>query len=172
MYSGLATYHPALKFRKDDKPIESYAYPCTAVGTVVLVFRMLLCSYVVESSTDENRYEATGEWKTRIVWLQQTKTVSDQVFESCMVYAKDDRQTITTSRRMERSSKTDAAGAEPSRRPTDIDDPSAFLQLLTIFGTAVALCGFVLQFVGLRGMHWSASVAQLGAVLVMVGVKA
>ena len=65
---------------------------------------------------------------------------------------------------MQRSSKTDAAGA----RSADIDDPSAFLQLIT----TVALCGFVLQFVGLRGMHWSASVAQLGAVLVMVGVKA
>jgi len=91
MYSGLATYHPTLKFRKDDKPIENDAYPCTAVGTIVLVFGMLLCSYVVESSTDENRYEATDEWKTRIVWLQQTKTVSDKVFKSCMVYANDDR---------------------------------------------------------------------------------
>lgn len=172
MYSGLATYHPALKFRKDDKPVQDYAYPCTAVGTVVLVFGMLLCSYVVESSTDEKRYQATDDWKTRIVWLQQTKTVSDQVFESCMVYAKDDRQIITTSRRMKPRKDANSTDKNEDVHSVGYDDPSASLQLVTISGTAVALCGFVLQFVGLRGMHWSASVAQLGAVIVMVAVKA
>ncbi|KAM0368804.1 hypothetical protein ACHAPK_006464 [Fusarium culmorum] len=69
-YSGFATYHPALKFQKDDKPIESYAYPCTAVGTLILVFGMLLCGHVVESSTDEKRYKAAKGWNARIVWLQ------------------------------------------------------------------------------------------------------
>ncbi|PNP60634.1 hypothetical protein FNYG_14637 [Fusarium nygamai] len=36
----------------------------------------------------------------------------------------------------------------------------------------VSLCGFVVQFIGLRGMHWSASIAQLGAVLVMTSLRA
>jgi ankyrin repeat protein len=133
---------------------------------------MLLCSYVVESSTDEKRYQATNDWNTRIVWLQQTKTVSDQVFESCMVYAKDDRQIITTSRRMKRRNDANPTDKNEDAHSAGYNDPSAFLQLVTISGTAVALCGFVLQFVGLRGMHWSASVAQLGAVIVMVTVKA
>jgi ankyrin repeat protein len=219
LYSGLATYHRALSFQKDGRPIEEYAYPCTAVGTLVLVAGMFLCSWVVESSTDEKRYEAIGDWQTRIVWLQQTKTVSDQVFKSCMVYAKDDQKTITTSRRAQKKKKTGSKTTDPSARlshnddpsaalqlkkkfraiaafggsvlqsvglrsNTDSknknadahlagnDDPSAALQLKTMVGAIVALGGFVLQFVGLRGMHWSASVAQLGAVIVMVGVKA
>jgi hypothetical protein len=205
LYSGLATYHRALSLQKDGKPIAGYAYPCTAGGTLVLVAGMFLCSWVVESSTIENRYEAghkAGEgWKTRIVWLQQTKTVSDQVFESCMVYAKDDRQTITTSRRIQRCDKDDSTGLQlkvmvrtiiarcrsvlPFAGPSTLDaskrlgdksdtsdESSVGLELKTIFGTIIALCGFVLQFAGLRGMHWSASVAQLGAVVVMVGVKA
>ncbi|RYP71470.1 hypothetical protein DL769_004695 [Monosporascus sp. CRB-8-3] len=44
--------------------------------------------------------------------------------------------------------------------------------LKTIVGTVVNLCGFVVQFIGLRGMHWSASIAQLGAALVMTGLRA
>lgn len=170
-YSWFATYHSSLKLLKDDKPIERYAYPCTAIGTLVLVSGMFLCSYVVESSTVEKRYEATEEWKTRIVWLQQAKTVSDQFFDSCMVYSKDDRRTITTSRRIQRKSKSRSTGSDNGASLADNDEPSAILQLVTISGTAVALCGFILQFVGLRGMHWSASIAQLGAVLVMVGVR-
>jgi hypothetical protein len=133
---------------------------------------MFLCSWVVESSTTEKRYGASNGWKIRIVWLQQTKTVSDQVFESCMVYAKDDRQTITTSRRIQKNNKTGSKATDSSARLGDNDDSSAALQLKTMFGAIVALGGFVLQFVGLRGMNWSASVAQLGAVIVMVGVKA
>ncbi|OBS25934.1 hypothetical protein FPOA_06467 [Fusarium poae] len=170
-YSGFATYHPVLKFQKDDKPIESYAYPCTAIGTLVLVLGMLLCGHVVESSTDEKRYEAVAGWRARMVWLQQTKTVSDQVFNSYMVYPKDDRQTITTSRRSNKHGKDRSTTHTGSNSAGD-DDPSTFLNVITVTGTAITLCGFVLQFVGLRGMHWSASIAQLGAVLVMVGVKA
>ena len=133
---------------------------------------MLLCSYVVESSTCERRYQATDGWKTRIIWLQQAKTISDQIFESCMFYAKDDLQTFITSRRGPGLHKSASTAIEGSSGAPDPHGPSAFLQLVTMSGTAVALCGFVLQFIGLRGMHWSASVAQLGAVLVMVVVKA
>ncbi|KIL92302.1 hypothetical protein FAVG1_04711 [Fusarium avenaceum] len=172
IYSGLATYHPALQLKKDDKPIEAYAYPCTAVGTLVLVLGMLLCGHVVESSTDEKRYEPAKEWKARMIWLQQTKTVSDQVFDSHMVYAQDDRETIITSRRSERHVKRQSTAGTTNERSAEDDDPSATLKFITVCGTAVAMCGFVVQFVGLRGMHWSASIAQLGAVLVMVCVKA
>ncbi|CAG1996036.1 unnamed protein product [Fusarium graminearum] len=171
-YSGFATYHPALKFQKDKKPIESYAYPCTAISTLVLVLGMMLCGHVVESSTDEKRYQAVAGWKTRMVWLQQTKTVSDQVFNSHMMYAKDDRQTITTSRRSNRHGKDKSNTTRTGSTAPGGDDPSTFLNVVTITGTGITLCGVVIQFFGLRGMHWSASIAQLGAILVMVCVKA
>ncbi|KAK1770501.1 ankyrin repeat-containing domain protein [Phialemonium atrogriseum] len=87
LYCGFATYYPTVKFKKDGRPIASYAFPCTAVGTLVLV-------------------------------------------------------------------------------------AATVLGIKAVLGTMVSLCGFVVQFVGLRGMHWSASVVQLGAVLVMSVLRA
>ena len=45
-------------------------------------------------------------------------------------------------------------------------------ELLAIIGTLVSLCGFVVQFVGLRAMHCSATIAQLCATLVMTILRA
>jgi hypothetical protein len=42
----------------------------------------------------------------------------------------------------------------------------------TFGGTALGVCGFVMQFTRLRGMHWSASVAQLGAIILMTVLRA
>lgn len=36
----------------------------------------------------------------------------------------------------------------------------------------VSICGYIVQFIGLRGMHWSASIAQLGATAVMTIFRA
>jgi ankyrin repeat protein len=43
---------------------------------------------------------------------------------------------------------------------------------ITVAGVFVSVCGFVVQFTGLRGMHWSASIAQLGAIIVMTALRA
>lgn len=40
-----------------------------------------------------------------------------------------------------------------------------------ILGTIICLSGFVIQFVGLRSMHWSASIAQLVAVFAMTVLR-
>ncbi|KAF1950249.1 hypothetical protein CC80DRAFT_520047 [Byssothecium circinans] len=154
-YSGFATYYPTLKFQNDNRPIARYAFPCTAVGTLVLVAGILVCAHVVESSTKEKRYQAREGKRTRLVWLQQTKTVNDQVFESFAIFSDDDRTVITT-----------------SRRATNKQGHATVLAFKTVLGTMVGLCGFIVQFIGLRGMHWSVSVAQLGAVLVMASVRA
>jgi len=96
IYSGFATYYSTLKFPKDGHRVARYAFPCTAVGTLILVLGMLFCAHVVESSTKEARYQA-GEGKSaRLVWLQQTKTVNDQVFNSYAIFAENDRTFITT----------------------------------------------------------------------------
>ncbi|KAM6513874.1 hypothetical protein FALCPG4_015075 [Fusarium falciforme] len=156
VYSGFATNYSTLKIKlkKDDNFIESYAYPCMAVGTLLLVSGMILCAHVVESSTDEERYQINKACRGRLVWLQQQKTVSDQVFKSSALYPKDDRHVITVSTR------------------TQQEGHQAILNLKTLLGTGIGLCGFVVQFVGLRGLHWSVSVAQLVAVLIMATLRA
>ncbi|KJK92519.1 hypothetical protein H633G_03561 [Metarhizium anisopliae BRIP 53284] len=153
-YFGFATYHPALKFTKGDDAVANYAFPCTATGTITLVAGLLLCAHVVESSTEEKRYQPSKETKARLVWLKQAQTVGDQSFQSFALSAGDNQTLITTSRRVNKKSQ------------------AIHLELKTIVGTAVSLCGFVVQFIGFRGMHWSASVAQLGAVIAMAALRA
>lgn len=149
IYSGFATYYYTLKFPKDEQPVAGYAFPCTAAGTLILVVGMLLCAYIVESSTEEHRYRPGEGRKARLVWLQQTKTVSDQVFISFAVIAANERKLIMTSQRLDKKS----------------------LKLTTMLGTMVSLYGLFLQFIGLRGMHWSASATQLGAVILMTSLR-
>ncbi|KAF0322511.1 ankyrin repeat protein [Colletotrichum asianum] len=158
LYSGFATYYPTLKFQKDGSSIASYAYPCAATGTLVLVVGMMICAHVVESSTEEERFHPREQnMRVRMVWLQQNKTVSDQVFGSFAIYAKNDQPFITTSRRP---------------RHKSVGQSRSTSQEETVLGTMITMTGFILQFVGLRGLHWSASIAQLGAVFLMVCLKA
>ncbi|CAH0036540.1 unnamed protein product [Clonostachys rhizophaga] len=151
-YWAFASYHPTLHYPKDGKNVADYAYPCAAAGTLTLVVGMMLCSHVVESRTTEKRYVPRGKaHDIYFCWLQQEKFVNDQSFNSHIIYCKKKNKYIVLSRR---------------------DSEGGRLKTLTIFSTIIALSGFVVQFVGLRGLHWSASVTQLGIVLFMLACKA
>jgi hypothetical protein len=47
-----------------------------------------------------------------------------------------------------------------------------FQMFFTICAIALCFAGFVCQFVGLRALHWSATIIQLGVTLFMTGVRA
>ncbi|ETS83858.1 hypothetical protein PFICI_05734 [Pestalotiopsis fici W106-1] len=195
IFSGCAVYHPTLEVRlqKDGNPVARYAFPCNAIGTVLLVVGMLLCAHVVESSTSEKTFRPSNNLKAQLVWLQQKKTVNDQVFDSFAIYAKTKRASITTSRRWSEDKTTQdqsdklsvgvldqqppsqppASTATSSPDVTRLPHPQGdVLEMKTILGTTIGLCGFIVQFVGLRGLHWSASIVQLGVVLLMTGLRA
>jgi ankyrin repeat protein len=155
LYSGLATYYPKLMFLKDGAPVANYAFPCTAAGTLLLVGGLLICSHVVESSTEEDRYIVKPGFQARTLWLQKAATVNDQFFDSAAIFSSrkpnpDSPVLITISRRLP---------PEKLRQK--------HMKIKSVIGTIVSLCGFFVQFIGLRVMHWSASIAQLGATLVM-----
>lgn len=150
IYSGFITYYSTWKFQKDNEAVQAHAFPCTTIGTLLLVSGLILCSHVVESSTVEAQYRPNG-MEARLVWLQKHGVVSDQAFGSFAIFAKEAKSTIITSRRAE---------ADPVR------------EIKAVLGTLVTLCGYVIQFVGLRGMHWSATVAQLGATFAMAVLRA
>jgi ankyrin repeat protein len=157
IFSGCATYHPDLRSRwlKDDNPAADYAFACNAGGTLLLVAGMLICAHVVEGSTSETRYRPV-EGEARVVWLQKSGTVNDQAFESFAIFPRQPLTLITTSQRW------DAGG---SQQPI-------LGETIAVIGTTVGLCGFVAQFVGLRGLHWSSSIAQLIAIGFMVVLRA
>ena len=152
VFSGFITYYHTLtsSFKNDGQPAIYYAYPCTVVGTALLVSGLLICSHVVESSTYENKYRPNG-LEARLLYLQKSGTVSDQSFGSFAIFAKEPKSVITTSRR---------------------ETVGPVLETKTVLGLVISLSGFVIQFVGLRSMHWSATVVQLGVTVTMTTLRA
>jgi hypothetical protein len=97
VFRGFSTYHPKFsqRFLKDGRPVEAYAFPIKALGTIILMIGMLICLTVVEQSTEKAEYllskpgDETGEQpRLRLFWLQRADTVSDQTFDSFVMFGK------------------------------------------------------------------------------------
>ncbi|KAH7460498.1 hypothetical protein FOMA001_g19467 [Fusarium oxysporum f. sp. matthiolae] len=172
-YYACSTYYPPLRFyllNKDDV-IENHAFPCTAAGTTLIVAGMLICSLIVEKSTSEKRYLPISKTtEARVVWLQRSGTVNDQAFESFAIYPESPQAVITTSRR---ASRTRSQGREASSDKSWRERVSGweFNEVLTLIGMFFSMSGFIVQFVGLRAMHWTASVTLLGATILMACLR-
>ncbi|KAI6755630.1 hypothetical protein HG531_004736 [Fusarium graminearum] len=99
------------------------------------------------------------------------QTVSDQVFESFALYPEKCPRVITVSRR-----DGDTGSPKTPRSGTASQQSSKLKQIestnLSVAATVICLAGFFIQFVGLRAMHWSASVGQLIAVIIMTMIRA
>ncbi|KAK3358060.1 hypothetical protein B0T25DRAFT_517382 [Lasiosphaeria hispida] len=165
IYAGFATRR--LQLLKDGNPVADYAFPCTASGTLLLAVGTLLCAHVVESATLEKRYCPAAEREAQVIWLQRSGTVNDQVFKPFAIFPRNAQALITTSHRVSRGRSRDGE--------TDTAAPgigAKFQESITTAGVLLSICGFVVQFTGLRGMHWSASVAQLGAIIIMTTLRA
>ena len=191
VFCAFSVYQPTFKkgFPKDRKPVPFYAFPLMATGTVVLAIGMVICSYIVEASTEEKVYSVPGtgsassgsrpsDLKVRILWLQKSHVVSDQKFDSHVVFGPKesgprDGAGILTSRR---NTSTESPSSSQRSDPLNAKKPwlvwarkiaSTRTEFFTILGVFFGLSGFVLQFQGLRGMNWSASIAQLVCILFM-----
>ncbi|RPA82272.1 hypothetical protein BJ508DRAFT_208215, partial [Ascobolus immersus RN42] len=195
-FSGTMAYHPdmRIKLQKEGHPVDSYAYPLATAGTLVLILGMWICSFVIERSTEEeswivknpNRKNRHSRIPFRVAWIQQGGAVTDQQFGSYAIFGKDKRESILTSRL---SADLGISGHSWLPRiyakPDDIHhystcksakssrlDPSKLSQVIVTFGTFISVVGFIIQFTGLRSLHFSASVAQLIVTLVMVAIRA
>ncbi|KAF5236308.1 hypothetical protein FAUST_6656 [Fusarium austroamericanum] len=145
IYFGLIANHPDFQLKKDGKTITGYAYPFATAGTIILVTGVFIC------------------YRLHVVWLQSKQTVSDQVFKSFALYPRNCPQMITTSQR-------NGPGNEVTRKHEQ-QEPRWPINL-SVVATAICLTGFFIQFIGLRAMHWSASVSQLVAIILMTIVRA
>ena len=168
VFSGFATYHPRMSYKKDDRQVERYAYFLTAGGTMLVVVGVLLCCLVVEWSTDEKVWKLrdTG----RILWLQKGGNFNDQQFGSYAIFAQGTRQTILTSKLSTHKRPEKTGQGRRTSAQAKIGSPSR--EILVVLATATSVGGFITQFTGLRGMHWSATIAQLIATVIMVVIRA
>ncbi|KAF6808491.1 ankyrin repeat protein [Colletotrichum sojae] len=180
IYFGLVTEYPTLKFEKDGQPVQGYTMPLSVASTLSLVAGMLICAHVVNKASDEKVWEViNGEgYSVSMVWLQKRKQVSDQQFQSTAIYPVEKLNQILTSERAIGVDRDDidqprrAQRAETNSHPNKEKKLVRWLQILSLFGVSISLLGTVGQFTGLRGMHWKASIPQLGAVVVATVVRA
>ncbi|KAG5815696.1 hypothetical protein H9Q74_003370 [Fusarium xylarioides] len=196
IYAGFATYYHTLRFPKEDhKPVSNYAFPCTASGTILLVTGLLLCADVVEKRTVEMARKPGAGYKAYAIWLQRQATVGDQVFKSFGIFSDEPRKEVVTSRRGNLSTVAltstgvsfvdriiQVACYLPFRiqrlfrpRPdkkTPLFTENSIQFSKTTLGAFLSISGYTVQFVGLRDMHWSVSIVQLGAVVFMTAARA
>lgn len=178
VYFGFITYHQPIKgkFLKDGKRVVDYAFPCAAGGTLLLVLGLFMCAWVVEKSTVETCYEAEKH-QIFIVWLQKHHTVSEQVFRPFAIYPTRKRKYITMSRRNIRENMQEnpimghnEKDAEDTKEK-DEQTRERILENITFIGALISLVGFIGQFIGMRGLNWTASILQLGITIVVTIIR-
>lgn len=160
VFIAFGRYHPALEWRAENR---RFAYPLMATGTIFLVLGMLLCSRTVQDASQETTW-GVNKGAFRVLWLQKSDVVNDQVFESYAIFAESPRKKLITSRR--RTAETSSKYPKSSW----IIKWSLWLlssEHLAIVGVLTSLVGFVSQFVGLRSLDWSAPISQLVIILIM-----
>lgn len=123
----------------------------TLAGTMMACSGMFLCAYVIERSKQEIRYKRENQVKSKSYWVQPGgQKIRDQVFRS-FIGVSDDNKLIRSIRIPPEDHKID----------------------MTLWIAVVsATLGFVVQFVGLRAMHSSITLAQLGSTLIMAIIRA
>ncbi|KAF5859692.1 hypothetical protein ETB97_002533 [Aspergillus alliaceus] len=143
------------EFKKDGQPVKDYALPLFLIGTVSLCTGMFLCAFIVERSSREFYFHPVKP--SKIYWLQPGgQNIGDQFFSSFLGV-------------------NEGPGSQPTEDLIYIksvrgDALEGKWNLLSIT-VSITLAGFVAQFVGLRGLHSSVTLAQMGSTLMMAIVR-
>jgi hypothetical protein len=146
--AGLTSFHPHWK---ETYPTQPYDFWCLAGGTLLLTCGLITCSLTVEQSTSENYYNTNLRDKVHVLWLQRGTSHSGQPDDSYILEVK--RRGIRTSSKVSRY-------------------PSTTWKALTLAATLATALGYIIQFVGLSGMHWPTQASQFAITLMMTGVRA
>ncbi|KAM0452318.1 hypothetical protein ACHAO4_005529 [Trichoderma viride] len=159
VFAVVVTY--CLEWQKDGNRPDSYACPMAIVGTLIEWAGMFLCAFLVGKTSRKQVYhrnqQALDNQSTRnvqsksssIYWVQPGgQVLGDQVFDP-FCHSDHDQpllQYVTSWK-------------QPSKSPDS--------ELVLWVAVCTTIIGFVIQFVGLRGIHSAVAVAQLGAMMVM-----
>lgn len=127
-------------------PISKTSFELSISGTLSLLLAMFCCSLVVETGAERQAWHSPDQKPFHLMWIQTEKVVNDQKFGSCALFSRGERTELITS--------------HPSR-------PSAQSEQVATCATFLGIIGFIVQFIGLRGLHWSATWPQLGTTLIM-----
>jgi hypothetical protein len=133
--------------------VDSYAFPMFVVGTFILTLGMFFCALTVETSSKKHDIPLPDD--SRVYWVQPgNQMVGDQVFPPFVGCTKKGARFIRSVKH---------------HSPTEILNYGRELSLLSI--VMLAMVGFVMQFIGLRGLHSSITMAQLGSTMIMTLIR-
>ncbi|KAF8243174.1 hypothetical protein K440DRAFT_562474, partial [Wilcoxina mikolae CBS 423.85] len=183
VFSAFTVYHSGFSWRfpLNDNRVMSYAFPIMATGTIFLVGGMLICSAVVEHSTEEKKFVARRTYKektqekelnARILWLQQKHVVSDQAFDSFVIFGRNKSNPsnyILSSRRNDGNQSTDVLSKwlvvlATGKIASTNSEAFTVLGLMRLIRCADGQ--------GLRGLNWTSSIAMLVCVCLMTFLRA
>jgi len=170
-------------FKKDGKLVRPYAFPSMAAGTAALVLGMFLCAYIIERSTIEAAWviNPSDEAQVRVAWVQKGGVVNDQQFDSYVIQRSDGSSKLWT------NVWTKVSATFPTlflalQQHLSIDTRHLIMTSrkhknqqqasLTAVAICISLGGFIVQFIGLRGLNWSITIAQLLAIVIMSVLRA
>ncbi|ORY01999.1 hypothetical protein BCR34DRAFT_574520 [Clohesyomyces aquaticus] len=151
VFAGVITGYR--KIKKNESAPRLWLLEVSVLGTVMLCMGMFGCSFLIEQSTKERKYRRSKDnSKSTLYWIQPGGQVAgDQTMES---FIHSDSLSLNSLYVSSWRTKNPREG------------------LLTLFTITITTVGFVLQFIGLRGLHASVSVFQISAVLIMSTLRA
>lgn len=158
IFAGLSVFTYSERFKKDDKPADAYAFPFTLAGTLFLCIGVGMCGHIVERSTRERFFRRKSTTskngaRSRLFWIQPgNQVIGDQIFDP-FAYNETPGASI-----LEYTTSGKNTQDKELQRTNNI--------LVWVF-VPITIFGFILQFVGLRALHSTISIAQLGATLLM-----
>ncbi|KAI2820682.1 hypothetical protein CBS115989_3518 [Aspergillus niger] len=156
VYAAITVYLFPVQFRKDGSLVVSYAFPLFSLGSIFLCIGMFLCAFIIERSSTECYIRPAKP--SKIYWLQPGgQDVGDQVFGAFLGVSEGPNSKAT----------------EDLLYIKSVRSPEIFGKgPLLMFTVVITLIGFVIQFVGIRGLHASVVLAEMGATLLMSIVRA
>jgi hypothetical protein len=196
VYAGAVTFNPWLRKRvppyDDDRPhLAMLGFVLLASGTIILTISLAVVCNVIETSTSEREWvvnhprsiaqsdkTTATPGQLRVMWIQRAHFVGDQQFDAAVLFAKNDKYTVLTSRRSERLAdrmdrdQLSIYGRAQEKTSIWMRIAHDQTEWATLVSTITCLIGFILQFQGLRYVNWSCSLVQLGAIFVMTLIRA
>ncbi|KAJ5555137.1 hypothetical protein N7461_003607 [Penicillium sp. DV-2018c] len=155
VYAALTVFVFPEHFKKDDKPVASYAFPLYITGSTLLFLGMFFCAFIMAQSSKE--FCLKPEKPSKLYWLQPgNQDVGDQVFNAFLAVKEGPQSSMTKKLRYIKS----------------VRDRGFDRKYIEIYSAlASTILGFICQFVGMRGLHASVILAQLGSTFLMAIIR-
>lgn len=148
--AGVGVWHLGWNLSNgENSSSRDYAPVMYIIGTVLMCIGMGSCAALIGQTTREHRFKRKKERRSSLIWLQPgPQVIGDESFDP-FAYFED-----TTSKPL----------LVWTSSTKDLDQQ---FEVYTVISVSAVLLGYIMQFIGLRGMKAWVSLAQLGITVVM-----